>query len=208
MPEKPKIQISQKPEWYVMGADGVTYGPFAVGQLADYVKQGRLTVDTRVQHPLHTGGVWELASNVPFLSQFFRQATPPQQQIDLSQVQAKVSSKTDSAGSFMDLFDLSFKRFATPWVVKILWVLFLILWLVIDMVLLLTVFSTFLVSIKEAFSGDTDRLVAMIPSLMILAPVFLIYKVGSLLLFRLACEGLIILFDIRNQLILLRESRQ
>jgi hypothetical protein len=207
MPEKPKIQIKQTPEWYVMGTDGVTYGPFEISQISDYIKQGRITADTRVQHPKHTGGVWEFASKVSFLSQFFRAPSPPQQQIDLSQVQSRVASKSDTSGKFMDLFDLSFKRFATPWVVRILWVLFLVLWLVIDVLLLLTVFSSFLVSIKEAFSGDPDRLVAMIPSLMILAPVFLIYKVGSLLLFRLACEGLIIIFDIRNQLILLRESR-
>lgn len=205
MPEKPKIQIGQKPEWYVMGTDGVTYGPFEVSQITDYIKQGRITSDTRIQHPKYTNSIWQSASSVPLLFQFFRTESPPQQQIDLSQVKAKTASKSDAAGRFTDLFDLTFKRFATPWVVKIIWVLFLVLWLIIDVLLLLTVFSSFLV---EAFSGDTDRLVGMIPSLMILAPVFLIYKVGSLLLFRLACEGLIILFDIRNQLILLRESRQ
>jgi hypothetical protein len=74
MPEKPKIQINQKPEWYVMGADGVTYGPFEITQISDFIKQGRIVSDTRVQHPKHTNGVWGNASSVPYIAKLFQPA--------------------------------------------------------------------------------------------------------------------------------------
>lgn len=208
MPEKPKIQIGQKPDWYVMGADGVTYGPFEVSQITDYIKQGRITSDTRIQHPKYTNNIWQSASSVPLLFQFFRTESPPQQQIDLSQIKSKIASKTDSAGNFTDILDFSFKRFATPLVVKILWILFLVSW-GLETVLLLPLWaSAFVATIGNSLFDQSGEFAQLVFTYAIAIVSYLIYKILSLLICRLICEGLIILFDIRNQLILLRESRQ
>ncbi|XZE18772.1 DUF4282 domain-containing protein [Pirellulaceae bacterium SH449] len=207
MPEKPKIQINQKPEWYVMGTDGVTYGPYEISQITDYIKQGRITSETRVQHPSHTNNIWEGASNVPVLSQLFRNASPPKQSLDLSQVRSKAASKGDATGRLVDVFDISFKRFTTPLVVKILWVLFLILWGLECVFVAPLYMSAWVSSLGNSLFEEPKEVPAMLTAYSVLAIPYLIYKVLSLLILRLICEGIIIVFDIRNQLILLRESR-
>jgi hypothetical protein len=208
MPEKPQIQINQKPEWYVMGADGVNYGPFEITQISDYIKQERITSETRVQHPKHTNGVWNNAANVPVLSHLFRTASPTHQKIDLSQVKAKAAQKSDTDGGLVDIFDVSFQRFATPLVVKILWVIFLALWC-LETVL----FLPFYTSVSLRYTGQSlfeqpDQRIQSIVAIMIFVVFYTAYKLLSLLVVRLICEGIIVIFDIRNQLILLRETQR
>jgi hypothetical protein len=208
MPEKPQIQISQKPEWYVTGADGVIYGPFEIGQISDFIKQERITSETRVQHLKHTNGVWNNAASVPVLSHLFRTASPTHNKIDLSQVKAKAAPKSQTSGGLVDIIDVSFQRFATPLVVKILWGIFLVLWCLETVLFLRFYASESLRYTGQSLFEQPDQRIQSMVAIMIFAVFYASYKLLSLLVVRLLCEGIIVIFDIRNQLILLRETQR
>lgn len=204
MPEKPKIQIQSTPEWFAMGADGVTYGPFATQKLAELIRQGRISEDTRVQHPKYTSSQWELAGKVKAIEKLFhapsRSSNPPDQKPTNIEAIDKETSKV------VGYFDPHFTKFATPWVVKILWATFLILWFASDFAFLLFLALGAFGTLAEGFGGDGRNAIATVLAMIFLIGSYIAYKAVSILLARLTCEGIIVLFDIRNQLILLRQN--
>tara|TARA_R110002049_G_scaffold4601_5_gene32053 strand:- start:81394 stop:83007 length:1614 start_codon:yes stop_codon:yes gene_type:complete len=56
--------------WYLRHHDQIEHGPFSIEALIEAAKDGRIAPDTRVWHPVSTGGDWVLANSIAGIAQY------------------------------------------------------------------------------------------------------------------------------------------
>ncbi len=100
-----------------------------------------------------------------------------------------------NSDSLLTVFDFSFQSYCAPVVIKILWVVFVFLWATVDLIFIAIAVLT----------EHQEPIINLVP-LAFLVPLFLIYKVLTLLLGRLLFEFALVIFDIRDSLHLIAKN--
>lgn len=101
--------------------------------------------------------------------------------------------KQQRTSSIADVFDFSFRRYATPAIIRILWAIFFIVWLCGDVVAL----AIGVLTEQVKFSDQTP---GMATAFVFLFFAFVVWKVSTLLVARVVFECFLVLFDIRDAL--------
>ena len=116
-------------------------------------------------------------------------------------IRPSYSAINNNSTSFFDILDWRFKRYATPWVIRILWLVFVVFWVlnsVIGIVLLVFVIAT---GSWNLFSGEKPQNAASFSLAgVVILFLFVVFQLTAFLVVRIHCESFIVQFDISNSL--------
>jgi hypothetical protein len=133
-------------QWFLRHSDQVEHGPFELAAIIKAASLGNVAIDTEVRHERHTRGVWILATRVPTIRDAMNlqdesvrhpASTPPiftpsntiqGDAVNIQTVKKTVGVRSeefrvpkDLTTAALALFDFRFRYYITPWIIRILW---------------------------------------------------------------------------------------
>ncbi len=226
-PDKSKLdfsmleQYSKESEWRMRNQDGIEYGPYNWEHLLQFAKEGRIALTSELKNSIATNGNWIRAQRITVIAALIASQTPPTSTVAVQSTiptdttlenslfeaigqagrRKPFSANSDNSNSFFDIFDWSFKRYAAPWVIRVLWLVFVVVWflsLVFGIVFNISVIVT---GSWTELSGETpERVAYTIPFLVLIMFLGIAFQLLFLLIVRIIFESFIAIFDISNSL--------
>lgn len=111
------------------------------------------------------------------------------------------SAYSNKSTSIFDVFDWSFKSYVTPWAIRFLWIVFVVIWSLCFVVGIVFTVSVIVAGSWLGLSSETPERAGYVSFYGLISLfIYIMIQFVLLLVIRIAYESIIVLFDISNSL--------